>query len=272
MSGYEEIIHVRNMETGEERALAEHIAPATVGAPVWFPDGRSLLVLGMPQERSGGLDWGDVPSVVYRVSLETGEAQPLFEIPPNDDWWSRIRIIPTADGQGVVYSQEGRLVRRDLDSGREVELYRDPELATAIICLSPDGSELVFGVNDPAHPTPYVDARLHEGGKLMIMPSNGGDARELFKLDGSGRAGGLWWRPDGSTIFFAVRGDNSTTFQRVNRGGGEVERLQEVRGRPAGFALSPDGRRIAYWIQENEAEIWVMENLVAALRESVAGR
>jgi hypothetical protein len=140
--------------------------------------------------------------------------------------------------------------------------------AKDLLQLSPDGSELVFGVNDPAHATLGVDPRLHKGGKLMIMPSNGGVARELFVLDGSGRVGRGWWSSDGSTIVFVVRDEDSTTLMRVTPGGGDVERLQEVLGRPAGFGPSPDRSRIAYWIQENEAEIWVMENLVAALRES----
>lgn len=272
MSGFEEIIYVRDLKTGEERALAEHIAPATTGAPTWFPDGKSLLILGMSQDRSGGLGPGEVPSVVYRVLLETGEALPLFDFPPDKSWWGAIGITPTSDGRGVIYAHDGRLVRRDLDSGQEVELFRDPQLATGIISLSPDGSDLVFGVNDPAHATLYVEARLHEGGKLMIMSSNGGDARELFRLDGPGRAGGGWWRSDGIAIFFAVRDETGTTIMRVNRDGGGLERLQEIQGRPAAFSPSPDGRRVAFFTQENEAEIWVMENLVAALKKSGDGR
>jgi hypothetical protein len=32
-----------------------------------------------------------------------------------------------------------------------------------------------------------------------------------------------------------------------------------------GFSPSPDGRRVAYFTQENEAEIWVLENIKEAL-------
>ena len=152
-----------------------------------------------------------------------------------------------------------------------MELYQDPQLATGIISLSPDGSDLVFGVNDPAHATLYVEARLHEGGKLMIMPSNGGNARELFTLDGPGRVGGGWWGAEGAAIVFAVRRENGTTFMRVSRDGGGLQRLRETPGRGVAFSPSPDGRRVAFFTQENEAEIWVMEYLVAALRESGDG-
>ncbi|HZD04322.1 MAG TPA: tetratricopeptide repeat protein, partial [Longimicrobiales bacterium] len=83
MKGFEEVLYVRNTRTGEERALAADIAPATVGGPVWFPDGRSLLLLGMPQERSAGMGVREWPSVVYRVDVATGEPTPLFDLPPD---------------------------------------------------------------------------------------------------------------------------------------------------------------------------------------------
>jgi Tol biopolymer transport system component len=269
MKGFEEILYVRNLATGEERALAEHIAPATTGGPTWNPDGRSILVVGMPQTSSGGLDWGEVPSAAYRIDLASGEAVPLFEFPPAGDWWSRIGIIPTPDGRSVIYVHQARLVRRDLGTGRERDLYGDPLLAGGMLALSPDGSELVFGVNDPSHSTGYVDARLHEGGRLMIMPSGGGTPRELFRLEEPRRAGDVWWSPDGSSILFGVRDGESTTFLRVGRAGGRAERLDTAWDLPVVFTPSPDGRRIAFWLQENEAEVWVMENLVAALRETV---
>jgi hypothetical protein len=59
---------------------------------------------------------------------------------------------------------------------------------------------------------------------------------------------------------------------RVNRDDGAFERVQEIDGRLRGLSLSPDGGRMAYYIQTNEAEVWVMENLVAALREIEGGR
>jgi Tol biopolymer transport system component len=214
------------------------------------------------------LDWGDFPSAAYRVDLVSGDATTLFEFPPDNDWWSGIGIVPTPDGQGVIYANDGKLVRRDLGSSREIELYQDPQLAAGILAVSPDGSELVFGVNDPSEERLYPDSRLHEGGRLMIMPGRGGEAREIFRLDGSRRAGGVWWSPDGSSILLAVRDAKSTTLFRVGRTGSDVERLQQPWSEPAVFTPSPDGHRIAFFVQENEAEIWVMENLVAALKEA----
>jgi Tol biopolymer transport system component len=272
MKGFEEVIHVRDLETGLERSMAEDIAPATTGAPVWFPDGKSLLVLGMPQEMSGGVDWGDVPSAVYRVDAETGEATPLFEFPPDNHWWSRVRVIPTPDGEGVIYSRKGRIVRRELATGDETELFQDSLLAPAVLFLSPDGSKLVFGVNRPLPAYGNVDPRVHKGGSLMTMPVNGGPARELFRVEDEGRVGFVFWNPDGSRLFFGLRAEDGTSLFGMDPEGGEAERLFDADERLAGLSLSPSGDRLAYWVQENEAEIWVMENLVAALREGGGGR
>ena len=76
-----EIVCVLNTKTGKERTLVEDIAPATVPPPTWFPDGRSLLVLGIPQSAKRSAD--KVPSTVYRVDLSTGAVTRLGKVDDN---------------------------------------------------------------------------------------------------------------------------------------------------------------------------------------------
>jgi Tol biopolymer transport system component len=260
--GTEEIVYVLNMKTGEERALAEHIAPATVPAPNWFPDGRSLLVLGIPQSaaaRSGG----KVPSAVYRVDLDTGAATPLFEFPPDQSWWYGKGLIASPGGDGVIYVHDGRMVLRHLQSAREQELYRHPDLGPAM-CLSPDGSELAFVIRGSAQPGEESKARAGNT-RLMIMPSRGGDARELASVEVPIPLGQLAWTSDGRYLLFVRRDKKAAALMRVPRQGGKAERLWEIQERMPGLSPSPDGRHIAYFTQENEAEIWVLENIKEAL-------
>jgi hypothetical protein len=70
----------------------------------------------------------------------------------------RIGFVPTPAGDGVYYVNEGRLVSHRFADGQEIELHRDPELASAILDVSPHGSELLFGVNDPLQPGGYASA------------------------------------------------------------------------------------------------------------------
>ena len=242
--------------------MAEHIAPATAG-PTWFPDGRSLLVLGMPQTE---MNPGKVPSVAYRVDLASGAPTRLFEFPPDEYWWFRIGLLASPSGDGVVCSHNGRLVLRHLQSAREEELYRDsdpPDLGG--MHLSPDGSELVFKIKGPA----VADSRAQvsqQGTRLMIIPSRGGETRELVGIERSPRDVSIVGSTsDGRYLLFIQRDQRVTAVMRVPWKGGKAERLWETQERLRGLSPSPDGQRVAYWTQENEAEIWVMESIKEVL-------
>jgi len=269
---FEEIVCVLNTKTGQERAVAEHIAPATVPPPSWFPDGRSLLVVGMPQTDRARRGGNKVPSAAYRIDLATGAVTRLFEFPPRPNWaWGR-GLIASRDGDGVIYVKEGRLVLRHLQSAEEEELYRDPNvgpspqsLSAGIggICLSPDGSDLAFWLRGSTTPGAQSQARV--GDRLMVIPARGGEAREVVRVEG---ANDLAWTSNGRYLLFFVRDEKdraARTLMRVPREGGKAERLWETRERMLVLSPSPDGRRVAYFTQENEAEIWVLENIKETL-------
>jgi dipeptidyl aminopeptidase/acylaminoacyl peptidase len=101
----------------------------------------------------------------------------------------------------------------------------------------------------------------------MIMPSGGGEAREVFQVREPSAVTDVAWSSDGRYLFFRQRDDGGTTIMRVPQDGGEAERMWQAE-RMGAWAPSPDGRQVAFWVQENEGEIWVMENLVAALKQS----
>jgi len=257
------VLRVRNVTTDEERVVGRHLSPLLLS---WFPDGRSILVLGI--ERGGVWEAADEsPPAIYRVDVASGETMLLIEFPPNASWQSGIGALATSDGEGVIYINEGRLALRHLSSGREVELYRHPDLASRVLALSPDSEHLVFGIADSTvdRHRPHVD--LGEGGRLMVMPSRGGEIRELVKLDAPCAVYSVAWTSDGEHVLYHRRDQDGTALFRVPRRGGEPERVWETEQTIFMLALSPDGRRVAYITRENEAEIWVMENLVAALSE-----
>jgi Tol biopolymer transport system component len=257
-------LRVRDMSAGTERVLTRDINPATFAGPRWLPDGQSILTVGMdnevPQE-----DWSKTPAGLFRIDVGTGDVSRLFDFSPDQGWWSAIGLVPTSDGEGVVYIHKGRLVLRDLESGREDELFRHPDLIKTL-ALSPDGSELVFGIADSTVTWAQTPHR-HQGLRLMIMPSRGGEARELLTLEEPCEVRGVAWTSDGNHILFLQRDEGGTALMRVPRDGGDSERIWETDEELLTFVPSPDGRKATYMTRTNEAEIWVMENLTAALKE-----
>ncbi|UCC49254.1 MAG: WD40 repeat domain-containing protein, partial [Gemmatimonadota bacterium] len=259
----ENVLRVRNVTTGEERAVGRQLSPVLLS---WFPDGDAILALGVER----GSLWearGESPPTIYRVDVASGETTPLIEFPPDPSWRFGVGALTTSDGEGVIYIHDGRLALRYLSSGREVEFYRHPDLASRVLALSPDGEDLVFGIADSTvdRSRPQVD--LGEGGRLMVMPSRGGEIRELVELDAPGAVYSVAWTSDGEHVLYQRRNEDGTALFRVPRVGGETDRVWETEQTIFMLALSPDGRRVAYITRENEAEIWVMENLVAALGE-----
>jgi Tol biopolymer transport system component len=263
---YQKVLSVRNVTTGEEGALASHLVPATVGTPEWFRDGQSILLIAMLEEDNVTGDWSNVPTALYRVDLASGEATSLMGFRPDPAWWFGISALPTSSGDGVIYVHDGRLAVRDIASGREVELYRHPDLASHILALSPDGENVLFGIADSTVDDQRPKTALREGGRLMMVPSRGGDVRELVRLEVPCTVRDVTWTSDGRYVLYVQRDEGGTAIMRVAPGG-IPDRLWETAPRTLGMlSSSPDGRRAAYITQENEAEIWVMENLKEVLQ------
>jgi Tol biopolymer transport system component len=270
MKGWEEIVYVRDPVSGTERAVAQNVAPATAGAPKWFPDGESLLVLGMSQEAAAKYgEWGRVPPTLYRVDLSTGDPTPLFDLPPASDWWSAIGIRTTGNDGAVIYERHDRLVLHRLSDHREFELYPDGDPLPDDVRLTPNGFPLVFGVKSEGGPGGESSGSRGGNQRFMMIPPGGGEPQDFFQWEGPSRAAALGWAADGHAFLVAGMDDSGMSVFRVQRGPGEPQPqlLWRTPLQLRGLSISPDRAQVAYFTQENEAEIWVMENLAAALKE-----
>lgn len=260
-------IRLRDLPTGTERILTREINPATVGGPRWHPDGKSVLTVGMARSVDRE-EWPNTPAGLYRIDVSTGEVHRFFDFAADNYWWMEIGMTLTPDGKGVVYRHRGRLLLQDLESGGVEELFYHPDLSGPLK-WSPDGSELLFGIADSSGTDQSPGRR-----RLMIMPFPGGEPYELLRIDLPGRlrVGSFNWTSDGRSILFLQTLERRSTLMRISRDGGEPELLWESDERFLGFPLSPDHRKVGITTQTNEAEIWVMENLVEALKGMEGGR
>jgi Tol biopolymer transport system component len=243
-------LNIRHLATGEQRELATHLGVRFVGD--WSPDGRAILA-----QASGS---------IHAVDVTSGEAMPLLTLPGPQRVWAEW----SADGEAIIYSlmsdsaPHARIMRRELGSGEERELYRDSLSIWRPVEVSPDGRHLVFSFDDSVN-------AVGRGG-LMALDIESGDARRIVAHGDSvnGEPGSVQWTPDGNYVLYAeiVHGDEwRTNVWRVPVDGGEPEYLWTVGEGKYGswFELSPDGKQIALTTYTQENEIWVMEGLKEVL-------
>ena len=234
-------IRIRNIRTGEDRELAGHL---DIKEPRWSPDGRAILVVG--------LDTDNQQEGIHQIEFPTGRVSLLVKSSPGEEgigeaYWS-------GDGKAVIYSKGGTIVVRDLETRREKELFKHLDIHSySYMAVSPDGRHLALGTR----------ASKSNQSKLLILPVEGGTARELVKLEGEQYLFGcLTWTPDGKYLLFTVEeGKDSYSLCRIRTDGGGVEKLLQSKDLFSGLSVHPDGKRIALSTLTQEDEIWVMENL-----------
>jgi len=244
---YNRPLYVRNLQTGEERELASEFE---VNEPRWSPDGRFVLVIGHFKTKENQSDYNEG---IYKIDAQNNQVTQIVELPP--DHRSIAEWSP--DGKAVFYKNRDRILMRDLESGREKQLYQNNNLAR-FLDLSSDGKRLVFVTRNPDKET----------WDILIMLVSGGEPRELCKLQGSDV---LWssdvtWTPDGNYVLFAKYDEKKgSTVWRIPAEGGEPEMIWQSKD-PDGFVVSlsvhPQGSKIAISFLIQEKEFWVMENFL----------
>jgi Tol biopolymer transport system component len=260
---YGESLVVRDHTTGEERKLAPHIDLSYAGLK-WSPDGRYILL--------SGEEWRDPGKnpALYRVDVESGETAPLVDYDRVTPWGpAGASAVWVAGGRKIAYAHMGHLRLRDLESGAERELFRDERLASRLLATTPDGEWLAFGIGGSEHTLGRPD--LRDEGRILSMPAEGGEVRELATISNPGQITDIDWTPDGEYVLFWQEREEGGAFLRVPRRGGQLEELWAANQSLGHVGLHPSGSSVAYAIMENDMEIWVMENLLAVLNKGSGG-
>jgi len=237
-------IGIRSVETGETRRL-ELPELRVFGDPRWFPDGHHLLVSGPMDHREGA----------FRVDVQTGGIEPL------EPFWdmdiaSFLGFSP--DGRALFYRKRGRdgtvTARMELERGVETILFTGPVNRSS---LSPDGRDLAFGLEEES------------GFRIVTMPVEGGDLREMLSFEADQMPSALWsltWSPDGRHLYYMALYENAPhQLWRLPVAGGPPQKILEVDPAlniPVNLSFHPDGRRFAFDAQKNGAEVWLMEDFL----------
>ena len=168
----------------------------------WFPDGRSVLVATLHEQRR---------FAYYRVDITTGAADLVMVTKGNGIPVRRPQVSP--DGRFVFHvdreraagAEESLLMRFDLQTREPLELKRltGTDQYFTSFAVSPDGAEVAY-LRFDGPPRASI---------LEVIPAAGGRAREVYRASpwlGGDRYSGIAWSLDSSHLLF-VRSLNGTT-------------------------------------------------------------
>ena len=248
---------IRRLTDGSERTLPTTFTSGFSFGIEWFPDGRAVLV--------GETDYPNRRASFRRIDVESGVDTPFFTT-EYAGIYGRVRFSP--DGRSLFYSfRTGgdllHLIRRDLATGQETDLYRVNSDGVGLfgLSISPDGKQLAFNLNVPT-------GEQSNGPRAMRVTSvDGGSPRELMRGSYSCPApGGAAWTRDGRYLLAICADGSRSRLLAVPSDGGPSRRLDVVMDEIAAPVVSPDGRTIAFTAVKREPQVWTVANLLASLQ------
>jgi Tol biopolymer transport system component len=243
------VIGIRSMETGAIREIFPSPNFELFNGLQWAPDGRSFLVTGRSAK-------GSILGV-FEVDAQTGRSQLLVEGPISSAIAANPQTLFFTRRQGRGLKVESALIERDLASGEEHELIRQPRLTD--IRLSPDAKFIIIGLI----PSSGGANRVSE---ILALPTSGGEPRVLSRADGAQGIAAIAWAPDSHSVYVAKVFDP----QRLERwlvplDGSEPTKLEWVAPPiPGLIRMHPDGKQAAFVVQSprKSEEVWVLENFL----------
>jgi Tol biopolymer transport system component len=241
---------VRSSETGASRTLGGGLL--FTRDPRWSPDGQRLLVAARDRQGRNG---------IFTIDVKTGAVSTVVLGPgfPSTPLWA-------ADGTKIYYVHNG-VIERTLATGAERTLM--PDTGRGVLEISPDGRWLAL-----------IDAEGNQysgPGRLVVIPTDGGNPRDALAVvapESIGPTRTMSWAADSRSIVLARTTGASSALWDVPIDGRAPRKLdidgtlfsKDSEGMlDQGFALSPDGRQVAFLSGRSAYEVWAIENLLPAL-------
>ena len=228
-------------------------------APRWSPDGKQIAFLravekeGKPQ-----------PPQIYLLDMDGGEARPITDV---KDGAGGPAWAP--DGKSIAFtSSTGRQEGRERHEGPEGQDAQESKHQSDVKVIT----RATYREN--GNPT-YVDDTHHTHLFVVRVPGSVADKAIPDQItDGEFDEENPGWAPDGSTIYFASTRvaepyytDAGAELFRVGREGGAITRIAAIDGSIESFAVSPDGKQIAFVgavhgtpvRSHSQADLWIAD-------------
>jgi len=240
---------------GEERTYTTTLGFTSANEALWLNDGMGIVE---------GISHGPgTPISAYRVDLKTGEFKPLAE---SQDRLSRadrmvyaVRHDPNAAAGALDH-----VVEIDLRTGQERQILNLPAApgpgSLSVVSLSPNRRTLAIR---------WHDSKLGVAGKTYFarVGVDGSGYREIHVMSRLDAGDSLAWTSDGQGILFNQRHDYGYQLMRIPADGGGIEPIGiEGKGTFLSLNVSPDGSRVAFSSVQRGSQVWVLDNLLSAVK------
>jgi len=276
MSGGSVSLVVRSLEAGITRTYSPPDGYAWATNPRWSDNGRSIFISARREGAQG--------TALLRVDAASGATETIVEPRSSQQGlptWRETAFDVTADGRYLYYGTRTAIIRRDLRTGEERELWT----------YQGDDNHWIYWVDLSPDEQMLLAQSYHGGNARFVLPANGGEARVLASneapppeshvyargiTDGfrfAGNRESLGWSPGGKALLLAMRNAEDQGRYAMFRApleGGTAEPIglefekpwnawHDVVGK---VRFHPDGRRVVFSAGLREQELWVMENFL----------
>jgi Tol biopolymer transport system component len=242
--GVDPYLTILSVDSGRHREL--HPKLSFFRTVRWSPDGHSFLLQGSDLKGRIGL---------FRADSESGDVEILLTESAGNPEWSHdgkeIYVTRTVQGQYAIFE-------RELESGKERKLVSPP--VAGFTFVSPDGRWIATAGTDP----------VNNGRFAMIIPTDGGESRELVRQQRDEQLGVFGWTPDGrSVIVSKTPTGKATEFWMIPIAGEPATRLVfELNGNQIAprspFRFDTGGRRVAIPVAgPSKSAVTVVENFLS---------
>jgi len=243
------VICICSLESGEIRDLDPGLG--VFSSPQWRPDGKAISVLGTDENDRRG---------IYSIDVQSEEVIPLVQIEETERISAHRWSI---DGSTLFYTKSKTrsgnpsiIYSLNVSTGKITALPGSPEDARDID-VSPDGKWLVY-LNRS------IKKRL-----LGIIPTDGGEAQELYNFDVMGEFMITpSWTPDGKYIYFSIKDNPADEDWDMWRFSLETRHAEPLSLKTVSFrhpSVHPDGRHIIFsteGVPSHSSGVWVIENFL----------
>jgi len=248
------VLVVRDLETAREHSPEP--ALRKILAPRWHADGTNLVAEALDSDNR----WG-----IYAINADTAEVEPMVT-------WDRPSCGCSAapavspNGRLLAYYRpqeregKGDLVLRNVDSREETVLIFGASAADIrALSFAPDGTML-------ATVTRRVNADPPGSWILEFISLATGERRDITFLGSSPQeADVIGWTDDGSGALYVRADDDRHSLGWAGRDGSTRILVNELPRDLRDIRLQPQHNQLVFSAGRHRAEIWMLENPLAAI-------